>query len=143
RYALAILLVALALLISLRFQNSFGNPFWFLFSVAVILSTWFGGSGPGWLAVACSVLAVIYYFTPPLRTFAITPVDLPYFATFVACEVAVSRLILWRRRTQDALLQARKDLEAKVKERTFELENANAALLNQMEEQKRTEQSLQ
>jgi hypothetical protein len=32
-------LVFLALLVSLALQYSFGNPFWFFFSVAVILST--------------------------------------------------------------------------------------------------------
>jgi hypothetical protein len=41
-YGLAIVFVALALLTSLALQHSFGNPFWFIFSVAVILSTWFG-----------------------------------------------------------------------------------------------------
>ena len=65
RYALAILLVTLALMISLALEHSFGNPFWFFFSVAVILSTWFGRTGPGWLSVVCSTLAVMYYFTPP------------------------------------------------------------------------------
>src|SRR5271157_4857250 len=91
RYALAIVLAALALLISLALQNSFGNPFWFFFSVAVILSTWFGRTGPGWLSVVCSTLAVMYYFTPPIRSFAVSPSDLPYFATFVACEVGASQ----------------------------------------------------
>jgi len=41
-YALAIALVTLALLVSLALERSWGNPFWFFFSVAVILSTWFG-----------------------------------------------------------------------------------------------------
>jgi len=51
RYALATVLVALALLISLALQNSFGNPFWFFFSVAVILSTvWSNRTG---LAFSC------------------------------------------------------------------------------------------
>jgi K+-sensing histidine kinase KdpD len=89
RYGLAISLVFLALLVSLALQNTFGNPFWFFFSAAVIFSTWFGGTGPGWLAVICSTLAVMYYFTPPLRSFAVTPRDLPYFVTFVACEMGV------------------------------------------------------
>ena len=87
RYALAILLVTLALMISLALEHSFGNPFWFFFSVAVILSTWFGRTGPGWLSVVCSTLAVMYYFTPPIRSFAVSASDLPYFVTFVACEV--------------------------------------------------------
>jgi C4-dicarboxylate-specific signal transduction histidine kinase len=143
RYALAIILVALALLVSLALQNSFGNPFWFFFSVAVILATWFGRTGPGWLSVVCSTLAVMYYFTPPIGRFAVTPSDLPYFITFIACEAGSAQLISWRRRTDDSLRHARDDLEARVVERTVELKNANEALLEQMEERRRTEEALQ
>jgi C4-dicarboxylate-specific signal transduction histidine kinase len=136
RYGLAIGLVFLALLASLALQDSIGNPFWFFFSAAVILSTWLGGTGPGWLAVICSMLAVMYYFTPPLHSFAVTPREVPYFVTFVACEIGVTQLISWRRRTEESLRQARDELEARVAERTAELKR-------QMAEQKRTEEALQ
>src|SRR5580658_343714 len=136
RYGLAIVIVFLALLASLALQDSIGNPFWFLFSTAVILSTWLGGTGPGWLAVICSTLAVMYYFTPPLRSFAVTPRELPYFVTFVVCEIGVTQLISWRRRIEESLRQARNQLELRVEERTAELKR-------QMVEQKRTEEALQ
>lgn len=142
-YGLAIVLVSIALFVSLALQHSFGNPFWFFFSVAVILSTWFGRAGSGWLAVVCSALAVMYYFTPPLHSFAMEPRHLPVFLTFVACEVGVNQLISWRRRTEGALRQARDELEARVAERTAELKNANDALVQQIAEQKRTEETLQ
>src|SRR3984885_15435356 len=86
-YALAIGLVGIALLLSLALRVPFGNPFWLFFPVAVIASTWFGGRGPGWLAVACSTLAVLYYFIPPVLSFAIKPRDVPFFLTFVFCQV--------------------------------------------------------
>jgi C4-dicarboxylate-specific signal transduction histidine kinase len=143
RYGIAIGLVFLVLLASLVLQNSIGNPFWFFFSVAVILSTWLGGTGPGWLAVICSTLAVMYYFTPPLHSFAVTPSELPYVVTFVACEIGVTQLISWRRRTEESLRQARDELEVRVAERTAELKNANDALVRQMAEQRRTEETLQ
>lgn len=143
RYGIAIGLVFLVLLASLVLQNSIGNPFWFFFSVAVILSTWLGGTGPGWLAVICSTLAVMYYFTPPLHSFAVTPSELPYVVTFVACEIGVTELISWRRRTEESLRQARDELEVRVAERTAELKNANDALVRQMAEQRRTEETLQ
>ncbi len=142
-YGLALALVSLALAVSLALQHSFGNPFWFFFSVAVILSTWFGRAGAGWLAVACSTLAVMYYFTPPLRSFVVAPSELPFFLTFVACEVGVTQFIAWRKRVDEALRQARDELEARVAERTSELKDANDALLRQMVEQKRTEETLQ
>jgi C4-dicarboxylate-specific signal transduction histidine kinase len=143
RYGLAVVLVVVALLVSLALQNSFGNPFWFFFSVAVIVSTWFGRGGPGWLAVVCSTVAVMYYFTPPIHSFAVEAEHLPVFVAFVACQVGVTQLISWRRRTEEAIRQAKDELEARVAERTVELRNANEALMKQMEEQRRTEETLQ
>src|SRR6204780_4854365 len=143
RYALAIALVAVALFLSLALQVSFGNPFWLLFPVAVIASTWFGGRGPGWLAVGLSTLTVLYYFIPPIRSFAIKPRDVPFFLVFIACELIANRLISWRKQAEEALRRSRDELEARVEERTVELKNANDALLNKITEQRRTEEALQ
>jgi C4-dicarboxylate-specific signal transduction histidine kinase len=143
RYGLAIALVAVALLLSLVLRVPFGNPFWFFFSVAVIGTTWSAGRGPGWLAVGLSTIAVLYYFIPPINSLTIKPPDVPFFLTFMACELIANWIISWQRQTEDSLRRARDELEVRVTERTSELKNANDALLNQMKEQKRTEEALQ
>jgi C4-dicarboxylate-specific signal transduction histidine kinase len=143
RYGLAIALVATALLLSLALRVPFGNPFWFFFSVAVIAATWFAGKGPGWVAVGLSSVAVLYYFIPPINSFAVKPSDVPFFLTFVACQTVANWIISWQRQTEDSLRRARDELEVRVAERTSELKNANHSLLNQIEEQRRTEEALQ
>jgi C4-dicarboxylate-specific signal transduction histidine kinase len=69
--------------------------------------------------------------------------ELPLFLAFVVCEVGVTQLISWRKRTEDTLRRSRDELEARVAERTAELRNANDTLFQQMAEQKRTEEALQ
>ena len=143
RYGLAIAFVCMALGLSLALEVPFGNPFWFFFPVAVIAGTWFGGRGAGWVAAGLSTVVVLYYFIPPLRSFALKPEDVPFLLTFVACQVIANWVISWQRESQDALRQARDELELRVSERTAELKNANEALLSQMDEQRRTEEALQ
>ena len=71
------------------------------------------------------------------------PRDIPYFVTFVVCELVANRVIAWRIRTETALKEAHDQLERRVAERTADLDQANHALRNQMAEQLRTEEALQ
>lgn len=128
RYGIALVSVAVALAASLPLQRFFPYPFLFLFFAAVMLSAWFAGAAPGLFAVLLSTVTVDYYFVPPLHSFAITATDSAYFGAFIVCAAAASWASSSQRKSAEALMEARDHLEARVAERTAELEKTIAEL---------------
>jgi signal transduction histidine kinase len=60
----------------------------------IIAAAWFGGLGPGLLAVALSTLAILFYWIEPTRSLAVEhPSDLVALTLFAICGVVVSVLI--------------------------------------------------
>ncbi len=84
-------------------------------------SAWFGGTGPGVLAVVLSTVLVDYFFVPPFNSFFISPSAEAYFGAFVACAIVASWVSSSKKKTEQALVQARKGLELRVSERTAAL----------------------
>jgi signal transduction histidine kinase len=121
RYGIAAAFVSTAFLCTLFLQRFFPYPFLFLFFAAVMASAWFGGTGAGFFAVLVSTLVVAYFFVPPYRSWAITPTAVSYFVAFVVCALVVSWVSSARRKTEEALREARDQLEIKVSERTATL----------------------
>ena len=97
RYALAIALVSVALFLSLGSASSVRKPFLAFFPRRGHCQYVVLRAGPGWVAVGLSTLAVLYYFIPPVRSFTVKPRDVPFFLTFVACQLIANWLISWRR----------------------------------------------
>jgi K+-sensing histidine kinase KdpD len=128
RLGIALACVAAALLLSLLLQQLFPYPFLFLFFSAVMASAWFGGTAPGLFAVLLSTLAVDYFFVPPFHSFAINATDTAYFVAFVVCALAASWVSSSKRNSEEALREARDHLEARVAERTAELQKTIAEL---------------
>jgi K+-sensing histidine kinase KdpD len=143
RYGIALVCVAAALFLSLPLQNLFPYPFLFLFFAAVMASAWFGGTAPGLFAVFLSTVAVDYFFVPPFRSFAVNTTDTAYFVAFVASALAASWVSSTKRKTEEALLNARDHLEARVAERTADLQKSIAELQDNVrqKEQLETEKS--
>ncbi len=137
RYGIALACVAAALSSSLLLQRLFPYPFLFLFFAAVMASAWFGGTAPGLFAVFLSTVAVDYFFVPPFHSFAVNATDTAYFAAFVVCALAASWVSSTKRKSEEALMGARDHLEARVAERTAELQKTIAEL---QENQRRREQ---
>ena len=139
RYATALAWVSAALAASLPLQHLFPYPFLFLFFAGVMASAWFGGTGPGLLAVLLSTVAVDYYFVPPFRSFAINATDSAYFASFILCALAASWVSSSKRKSEEELLEARAHLEARVVERTAELQKTITELEENQRERERLE----
>ena len=128
RHGIALVCVVAALFSSLLLQQLFPYPFLFLFFAAVMASAWFGGTSPGFFAVFLSTLAVDYYFVPPFHSFAVNATDTAYFVAFVVSALAASWVSSSKRSSEEALLEARDHLEARVAERTGELQKKIAEL---------------
>lgn len=127
-YGIALSSVATALAFTLLMQRFLPYPVLFLFFAAVMASAWFGGTGPGLAAVFASTIAVDYFFVPPVGSLAINATDTIYFASFVVCALAASWISSAKREDEEALREARDQLEIRVAERTAELQRSNTEL---------------
>jgi two-component system sensor kinase FixL len=150
RYGVAILAVAIALGIKLTLLHfDVPYPLSSSFLAAIAVAFWFGGTGPGVLALVLSALAFGYIVAPyqidladgtngPVRFITV----LPYLIYFVLVAALMSWFSSSRRRAERLLSRARGDLEAEVEERTSELRQANQELQNEVSERKRIEETL-
>jgi PAS domain S-box-containing protein len=126
RYALAILLVALALGLALLLPNFEiqGIEFPLLLS-AIALTAWYAGTGPAIVAVITSGLAFDYYFITPIHSFYITTSEIPYWITFVLFASLLTWFSAIRRGVERDLVRSRDELQKEVVVRTQQ-----ASLLN-------------
>jgi K+-sensing histidine kinase KdpD len=121
RYAVAVLSVVAALSVTKVLRVYFEQTPNALFFCSVLLSSWFGGLGPGLLASLLSVDAIDYFFLFPRYTLAINPEDIPRLAVFLLSAFCISWVSERQRRAEKSLYQARDELEMKVYERSAEL----------------------
>jgi PAS domain S-box-containing protein len=138
--AVPVLSVAIAALVTPLF-SSFLDPIPFFYA-AVIISSWYGGRGPGQLSALLASIAVNYYFVPPIHEINARLVDLAQFSVFVVLALVISFLAMARRRAERSLRQARDELEANVIERTADLKQANEMLHTEIAERGRMEEIL-
>jgi PAS domain S-box-containing protein len=138
KYTIAVLSVAAALILAqwpiLHLEAAPVS----LFFCAVMLSAWFGGFGPGFLASALSTLIFYYYFLPPLRSIAPKPDEIPRLIIFAMSGLVVAALSAAQRSAAESLRAARDDLKQTVQE----LQRTNEALRAESIERQHAEDQL-
>ena len=147
RYGLSILSVAISTAATTPLE-SFGVRT-SLFFPAILLSTWFGGTGPGLLAVLLSILSINFFFTEPFFAFEFSARDIPTTIAFLFSALVISSWSTARKRSETRLREseselrkARNQLEAKVEERTAKLLRSNEELQKEIAERKSAEEKL-
>src|SRR6266446_3125846 len=130
RYALALLATVVALLARLGLNPFLGDyvPYITLFP-AVAFCAWYCGVGPSILSVVVAVMGAKYWFIPPTHSLHI--VGMPQ-VIGILIFLSVSGVVLAmgeaRRRHEQVLWAAQRELGEAVKERTVELDKTNQNL---------------
>jgi K+-sensing histidine kinase KdpD len=105
----------------------------------VLFAAWFGGLGPGLLAVTLGLLAFDYFFLPPLYSLAVqSHNDVLRLIAFAIAALFVVALSARQESTAQSLRRAHADLRAAVRE----LERTNALLRDENAERQRAEAAL-
>src|SRR3954468_13311755 len=140
-YALSVLSVAIATGATFLLEGyTFRTP---LFFPAILLTTWFGGTGPGLFAVLLSTLSINFFFLEPRFALSFGPHDIPHLAVFLFSALLVSSWSNIRGRAERDLRRARDELETRVGERTADLSRSNEQLRLEVAERERAKSVLQ
>ena len=138
KYAIAVLSVTTALILSQWPALHLEAAPVSLFFCAVMLSAWFGGFEPGLLATVLSTLAFYYYFLPPIHSLDAKPAEIPRLIVFALSALVVGMLSAAQRSATESLRSARNDLLGTVQE----LQRTNEALRAESIERKHAEDRL-
>ena len=126
RYGLAVLSVAIALGAGLILASyNIKGPEFPLLVLAIVVTAWYAGPRPAFLALLLSTVAFDYFFTEPRFTFYVTWQDIPYYVVFILFAVLSTWFSLVRRRVEQELLRSQAELQKEVAVRTQQ-----ASLLN-------------
>jgi PAS domain S-box-containing protein len=140
RWGLAVLAVLIALALSLAVQPYIGRVIFILFWPAVVGTAVAGGLGPALLASALSVVAVDWFFIPPVHAFhAPEPSDAVALGTFAVVSSLVSTMANRRRAAEHRAVEAARENA----ELALQLENQAIELESQLEESQTLSEELE
>jgi signal transduction histidine kinase len=131
RYALAVLIAVLALLLRQVLSPFFGahNPY-FTAWAGVVFSAWYLGLGESIATTLISLLGVWYWFLPSHGSFALRDpkAQITGFVGFLVLSAFIIALGEANRRSKARVGQAQAEVENQIQERTAELRVANKSL---------------
>jgi PAS domain S-box-containing protein len=104
RYGLSVLSVAISTALTVPLQAFDVRVS--LFFPAVLLATWFGGTGPGLFAVLLSTFSINFFFTEPQRQFQFGIQDIPNLVAFLFAALLISAWSAARKRTENRLRES-------------------------------------
>lgn len=117
RYAFSVAATAVAFLLTVIIAGLIGRGMFSLAVVAVVLSAWYGGLGPGLLSASLSGAGITYVLLEPKYSFAITgPEELIQLIVFGLVSVLMSQLSEARYRAENELRRRSEQLQAANKE---------------------------
>jgi PAS domain S-box-containing protein len=100
RYGLAVISCAVALAVALPTDAAAS-----CFTIAVVVSSLYGGRGPGILSIGFSALSFDYFFLPPQHHFTVAITSSPRFAVFLVSIVLIAALMEAKRRADESRRQ--------------------------------------
>src|SRR5262249_26072189 len=125
-YAIAVVVAAVVAVFILRPFDLEG----FIFVLAVAVTVWLAGIGPGVFALVLSVLVLHFVFVAPEDTGAALP-TYAYFTGFPVLTIIITALSETRHRSERSLHQARAELEQRVVAHSDELERSRLSIRRQ------------
>jgi two-component system, NtrC family, sensor kinase len=139
RYPITAIAVGLGVLGTMLFRSANGPTLYSLSFIAVLLSAWYGGLGPGLFATALSALSIDYFLLPPLGSIDFTWSHIEQTGVFTLSAIIIGTLTASRRRAEKKLADLSSELERRVQERTADLSKAYEALQAENAERKEAE----
>ncbi|HWE23445.1 MAG TPA: DUF4118 domain-containing protein [Myxococcales bacterium] len=125
RYGLALAWAAAALLIRGAMPVPPGTTIYQLPLAAVVVSAWYGGRGPGLFALAICTTGILYWFIPPVDSFALPSEYWLGWTLFILLGLLLTEFAGSRRRVEQALEASR-----------AEISTVNARLITAQEEER-------
>ncbi len=142
RYGFATMTSVLAWAVTTWASPFMGSAsFYEFFHIAVVVSAFYGGLGPGILSATLSFLMLDYFFVPPVNAWALGP-HLLRLILFEALAIVTSVLSGRLKKAKRALERAQVELEDRIRRRTEELSRTNERLVEEVAQRREAEKAI-